>query len=103
MPATAIDNLLSFGYMVPGVVNVGIEIDQEKKIVDYKITVDSSSYRKYQIVNSLSRGGIIKKIIALILINTFKAPKPFIYRDFVIYNATQYLPPNYQVNVNVGK
>jgi hypothetical protein len=103
MPSTAVDSLLSFGYMIPGVANVSLEIDQEKRIVNYEVFIEPKAYKKYVLVTKLSKGGIFKKLLALILISKFNAPRPNVYNDFIEINARAYLPINYQVNVNVGK
>ena len=101
MPATAVDTLLSFGYTVPGVANVTLEILQENKVVNYDITLTPKAFRLHRWTTYLSKGGIFKKIIALILVTSFKAPKPGVYREYVTYSASSYLPSNFQVNVNV--
>lgn len=102
MPESVVDNLLAIGYMIPGVANVGLEINQDNKVIEYDIKLDPKTYRKYQWVNSLSKGGIFKKIIALILVSKFNAPKPNIYPEFITSNVADYLPM-FKVKINVGK
>lgn len=88
--------------MIPGVINVGLEVDQENKIVKYDVKIERKIYRKYLWVNKLSQGGIFKKIIALILVSKFNAPKPNIYPEFIKANVASYLPM-FKVEINVGK
>jgi hypothetical protein len=103
MPASAVDTLLSFGYMMSGVVNVGLEISQEDKKVKYDITLKASYHRKYKLINKLSKGGVFSKVAAIFLIQILRAPKPFIYENFVSISAKAYLPFNYEVEVNVRR
>lgn len=100
MPSSAVDNLLAFAYSIPGVVNVSLEIDQENKLVKYDVKIKNP--RLYKFINHLSAGGIFKKILALILIG-MGAPRPNIYKDYIRYNTSAYLPASFGVEIHVGK
>lgn len=102
MPSSVVDNSLAIGYAIPGVRHIDLKIDQENKYIEYDVKIEPKYYRKYLWVNSLSKGGIFKKIIALILVSSFNAPKPNIYVDYIESNMRVYLP-TFKVKVNVGK
>jgi hypothetical protein len=106
VPESAADTLLAYAYSQPGVEHVDLEIDRDdfgdgkNPKVKYRIKLDANRDIKWK---ALIRAKAIQNPIlmkaAILALSKIGAPVG-LDESIVIY-AREYLPPNYQVEVQI--
>lgn len=103
------DNLLGYAYMQPGVhqanleFNPGSEDGKERPSVTYQVTLEKKFGKRYSAMSkAYASGGIFGKLRVIYLLKK-GVPLPGFLEKAIANMAARYLPPNYQVFVNVVK
>lgn len=104
----AVDTLLGYAYMQPGVRKVQLKIDLDEKndgkapSIIYTVRLSFWKSVKRKAVQSFYvKKGLFNKLVALGLVSILRAPRPEALENNVKRIAKNFLPENYSVIVNV--
>jgi hypothetical protein len=105
----AVDTLLGYAYMQPGVLNVNLKVDLDEQnegkspSVTYFIKTTKSYQYKAKAMKTLISYGITGKLLALLLAKFFKAPAPGLLESQVKAFAKAFLPEPYQIHIKLNE